>query len=104
MFRETQRNGAIETRTNCKHTILSFMVLLVWMFCSTAQAQILYGSLTGNVTDQTDAVVPQAHVQARNVGTGVMRSTEPDSNEIYPFTELQPGPYHLSFSQPNFTT
>src|SRR5260370_17535024 len=100
MFRETQRNGAIETRTNCKHTILSFMVLLVWMFCSTSQAQILYGSLTGNVTDQTNAVVPQAHVQARNVGTGVIRCTETDSNGIYPFPRRHPAPSKTSLSVP----
>jgi len=103
MFRETQRNGAIKARTNCKHTIVCFMLLLC-IFCSTTQAQILYGSLTGNVTDQTNAVVPQAHVQARNVGTGVMRSTETDSNGIYRFPELQPGTYKVSYSAPNFTT
>ncbi|HTD21043.1 MAG TPA: TonB-dependent receptor [Terriglobales bacterium] len=104
MFRETQRNGAIEARTNCKHTIVCFMLLLVWMFCTTVHAQVLYGSLTGNVTDQTSAIVPQAKVEAVSVGTGVIRNAETDSNGIYRFPELVPGVYKISFSASNFAT
>jgi len=36
-----------------------------------AQAQTVSGTITGTVTDPSGAVVPNAHVVAHNVGTGV---------------------------------
>ena len=38
-----------------------------------ANAQVLYGTLTGNVTDQTGGVAAGANVQALNVGTNVAK-------------------------------
>ena len=43
-----------------------------------AWAQVLYGTLTGTVSDQSGAAVPSAKVEALNVGTGVARSTTTD--------------------------
>jgi len=40
-----------------------------------ASARVLYGSLTGNVTDPSGAAVPGAKVEALDVGTGVSRQT-----------------------------
>ena len=47
------------------------------MLCAsgTASAQVLYGTLTGNVTDSSGAVIPGAKVEALNVGTGTARQT-----------------------------
>ena len=39
-----------------------------------AAGQVLYGSLTGNVTDQKGAAVPGAKVDAVNTSTGATRS------------------------------
>src|ERR1051325_2009813 len=36
-----------------------------------ASAQVLYGSLTGNITDPTGAVVVGAKVEALNLGTNI---------------------------------
>ena len=59
-----------------------------------AYSQVLYGSLRGNVTDQTGAVVPAgAKVQALNVNTNGSRSTTTDSRGAYAFSDLQPGIY-----------
>jgi Carboxypeptidase regulatory-like domain len=65
-------------------------------------AQVLYGSLTGNVTDPADAVVPGAPVQATNQETNLKSETTTDERGIYRFTNLQPGVYKVTVTAPSF--
>ena len=70
------------------------VILLCAAFVSLApkcSAQVLYGSLTGNVTDPTKAAVPGAQVEALNVATGVARQSSTDDAGVYRFGELLPG-------------
>src|SRR5579864_5755653 len=67
-----------------------------------ARAQFLYGTLTGNVTDPANAVVPKAQVEAVDQNTNVKHNTESDDHGIYRFTDLQPGVYQVSVSAPSF--
>ena len=46
---------------------------------SVGHAQVLYGSLTGNVTDPSSAAIPAAKVQVANNDTGVTRQAETDA-------------------------
>ena len=55
------------------------LILTLIVGARTAHAQVLYGSLTGNVTDQTRAVIPGASVEALNVDTGPHRARSPMS-------------------------
>lgn len=48
--------------------LCSLVLLLVSAFSS--PAQVLYGSLTGTVTDASGAAVPNAKIEALNVTTG----------------------------------
>ncbi len=79
-------------------------VLLVGLciFPGAAKSQMLYGYLTGNVTDPSNAAVPGAQVEALNTATGVSRQATTDSDGVYRFTELQPGTYKLTVSATNF--
>jgi hypothetical protein len=67
-------------------------------------AQVLYGSLTGNVNDPTGAPVPGAHVEAVNEGTNVKNETDSDVHGVYHFTELQGGFYKLTVTAKSFST
>ena len=67
-------------------------------------AQVLYGSITGNITDKTGAAVPAAHVEALNVNTGVARETISDEHGSYLFSDLQPGKYRVTIKSPAFST
>jgi len=65
-------------------------------------AQVLYGSLTGNVTDPSGAAVSGATVEALDIGKGVAQEAAADVNGIYRFVELLPGTYKVTISAPNF--
>lgn len=67
-------------------------------------AQVLYGSLTGNVTDPSGAAVPKARVQAVDQGTNVAHEADTDDHGVYRFTDLQPGNYLVTVTAASFTT
>ena len=69
-----------------------------------APAQVLYGSLTGNVTDPAEAAVPGAKVEALNVGTGVAQQANTDVRGSYLFNNLQAGTYRVTISAAGFQT
>jgi hypothetical protein len=85
-------------------TLVVCAVLLLGLCFSAgvAKAQVLYGSLTGNVTDPSGAVVPGAQVEALDIATGVSRQTTTDSAGVYHFTELLPGIYKVTVSATSF--
>lgn len=85
--------------------IIACLVLLLLCFSTlTASAQVLYGTLVGNVTDPSGAVVPNAKVDALNVQTGITRSTATDSSGGYRIPDLQEGTYKVSISVQGFAT
>src|SRR5215213_4641698 len=63
-----------------------------------ARAQVLYGSLTGNVTDPAGAAVPGAKVEVTNVSTNETKSVTSDERGGYEFSNLQVGVYRLTVS------
>ncbi len=69
-----------------------------------AHAQVLYGSLTGNVIDPSSAAIPGAKIEALNTGTGIAKQATTDSRGIYLFTDLQPGIYKITATAPSFRT
>src|SRR5256884_6840959 len=81
---------------------IAMLLLGLCILSSAAKAQVLYGVLTGNVTDPSSAAVPDAQVEALNMATGVSRQTTADSAGIYRFAELQPGIYKVTVSAASF--
>jgi hypothetical protein len=69
---------------------------------SIGRAQVLYGTLTGNVTDPASAVVPKVHVEATAQDTNVKHETETDDHGIFRFADLQPGLYRVNVSAVSF--
>ncbi len=78
-------------------------VVLSTCFGSVALAQVLYGTLTGTVTDTSGAVIPGAQVTALETQTGISQAATADSRGIYRFPALLPGTYSVTISAQGFT-
>ncbi len=85
-----------------KTTFLKVICALTLLACGAAQAQVLYGSLTGNVTDPSSAAIPGVRVEALNLGTNVKSETTTDDRGVFRFTNLQPGSYKVTVTQQSF--
>lgn len=71
---------------------------------SDLRAQILYGSLVGNVKDGTDAAIPGATVTVVNQATAAVRQTKTNEAGAYSFPTLATGVYELSVTMDGFRT
>ncbi len=61
-------------------------------------------TIVGSVLDPQSALVPGATVVARNVETGIARTTVTTSGGLYRIPNLPPGTYDLEASAPGFAT
>jgi Carboxypeptidase regulatory-like domain len=81
------------------------IVLILFLFASTSSGQgIATGSLSGTITDPSGAVLPGAHLVAKNVATGQEFSA--DSNDVgyVALRSVPPGTYKVTVSLANFRT
>ena len=80
------------------------LTLLLMTLClpRAADAQVLYGTLTGNVSDATGGVAVGAKVEAVNVGTNVVKTATTDDRGVYLFSDLQPGVYDVTIDAHGF--
>src|SRR5438309_7546645 len=81
----------------------SFLLLLVFSFASDLNAQTTTsGGLTGVITDQSSAVVPDAAVELKDNAKGVTQSAKTDRQGVYRFFFLTPGRYTLTVTHAGF--
>jgi hypothetical protein len=81
-----------------------FVILLICLASIASPAQVLYGSLTGTVTDPSGAAVAGVRVEAVNLATSVSQTASTDTSGIYRFVALQAGDYKVTMSQAGFAT
>jgi Carboxypeptidase regulatory-like domain/TonB dependent receptor len=82
--------------------VLVFASFLV--FAAAASAQTDRGTLTGQVTDQSAAIIPGATVKAVHVATNFERQVTSSSEGSYTITQLPVGGYVVIVTVPNFQT
>src|SRR5512133_584577 len=66
------------------------------------QAQVLFGSVSGTITDQSGAAVGKAHGTSVNKRTGGQRETDADDSGHYTLTDLPPGLYDVTVTASGF--
>jgi len=81
-------------------SLLVALLVLVTPFHVNGQA--ISGDLTGAVTDQTGAAVPNAKVEALNTATGVAATTTTNQSGEYRLSNLMPGTYNVNVTAAGF--
>lgn len=82
--------------------MIVLLVITLLALGTSAFAQTETGQITGTVFDQTGAVVPNAAVTAKGVGTGTARTATASESGAYIITNLLPGDYEVSATATGF--
>ena len=85
----------------CLQLLLTLLTLGLPPRCD---AQVLYGSMVGNITDPNGGAVPNAAVTVMNQATGVTTAGTTNTAGEYNFVALQAGTYSLKVSVSGFKT
>lgn len=84
---------------------LSLAVMLAAvMLSATVNAQVLYGSMVGNVVDNNGAAVSGATVKITNKATNQTRETATNTEGAFNFSTVQTGTYDITVSKNGFKT
>ncbi len=83
---------------------LCFALVLTCVSSGIANAQVLYGSMVGNVVDNNGAAVPSATVKITNKATNQSRDAVTNSEGAYNFSTVQTGFYDITVSKTGFKT
>src|SRR6266581_272779 len=88
-----------------KSAVLLGVVALSFTLLGSVQstnAQVLFGSVSGAITEQSGAAVSKAHVTSVNKATGIQRETDADGSGHYTLTDLSPGAYNVTVTASGF--
>ena len=75
-----------------------------WLSLTPLHAQTVSGNILGVVQDQQGALVANANVTARNVGTGAVRETTTEGNGTYRIDSVPAGSYEVTAAIGGFKT
>jgi carboxypeptidase family protein len=84
--------------------LLLAALVVIFAFPQRGSAQVLYGSILGDVKDATGASIRGATVVAVNKSTGLARQGITDGTGRFNFPDLPAGVYNLKASQQGFKT
>lgn len=94
-------------KMSMKTKILSMLVfalsMLTWPVCS-LEAQVLYATVVGSVTDGTGAVVPGATVTATETSTSTTLAAKTGSDGNYTISNAPAGTYTVKITKDGFKT
>lgn len=80
-----------------------FVAIAVALACLPLSAQSTFGSLTGTITDASQAPMAGAHLQLRHLEENASREAESGADGQYQFLNLKPGHYALTVTKDGFT-
>ncbi|MFN7933653.1 MAG: carboxypeptidase regulatory-like domain-containing protein [Bryobacteraceae bacterium] len=86
------------------HSRFSWLARLVLLTCAATAlwGQVTNATLSGTVTDNSGAVVPNARITVIHLGTQVSRSADADTTGTYTLVALRPGEYRVEATMQGF--
>ncbi len=81
---------------------LACAVVLALLYVGVSSAQVESGQISGMVTDESGAVIPNSTVTVTNIGTNAARTTTSSATGLYVFTGLAPATYRVNASASGF--
>src|SRR6516225_6186770 len=85
-----------------RHVLLSALFLPIFLTSQVTAQTTTSGGLTGVITDQSSAVVPNADVEIRDSAKGTTYSTRTNPEGVYRFFFLAPGRFTLTVTHARF--
>ncbi|MDQ3253277.1 MAG: carboxypeptidase-like regulatory domain-containing protein, partial [Acidobacteriota bacterium] len=84
--------------------VLLPMLLMIGLYAPSGLAQVLYGTVVGNVKDESGAVINGATITATNTETGLAREVTTNDNGDYTIQNVLPGNYDVKIVRTGFAT
>jgi hypothetical protein len=85
-----------------KRLIVLTALLAILVLCPQAFSQSSFASLSGTISDSTDAVMPGVKVTATNINTGIVNTSLSNGSGIYSIPSLLPGSYKVAAEKSGF--
>jgi len=95
----------LAARARGHQSLLLKFVALLTILCgqyTLLHAQFTSGSITGTVSDESGAIIPNARVTATSTTTNIGRTVLTDESGYFTISALEPGDYELTASSKNF--
>ena len=80
------------------------ILILLLSFGLSANAQVAGGSVTGTVTGESGAAMPDVRISVADAGTGLSRTATTNTAGLYNVPNLSPGNFEMTVSAPGFVT
>lgn len=87
---------------NLRYFVFATLIISLLALVPSVFAQKITGTITGVVTDDSGAVLPDASVTVTSTQTGASRTTTTGSDGSFSFPELNPGVYNVSVTKQGF--
>jgi hypothetical protein len=83
--------------------VVATLVLLLFS-CLPVSAQVAGGSITGTVTGESGAPMPDVGISVKDLSAGLSRTATTNAAGLFSVPNLSPGNFEMTVSAPGFTT
>jgi outer membrane receptor protein involved in Fe transport len=104
LARSSRRPARSESKLGLGGAFVAFLAVLLFSYPLCLRAQQLTATLSGEVTDSSGAVVPNATVTITQTTTNAVRTVKSDGSGNYVVTSLPAGTYTVNVSYSGFET
>lgn len=105
MFRQLVLEFSTLSRWSCLRkgaSLLILGILVSWVSDPLLYSQTATASISGYVTDQNNAAIPDVTVRMTNLDTQIVTTAKSGTAGLYVFPSLQPGNYEIKVSKTGF--